>query len=160
MEPLVFQWRDGSRVTIPAQEAGDHLSALRERHGSLSADIVLKDAEDPFSPLHPAFEWDDSVAAREWRIGQARHLLNCIVIMRKGEDKPPIRAFVVVGSNDERRYEGLYVAMADTAMRQQVLQQAWRELQAFTEKYREFQELSAVFEAAAKVQRPRRRRAG
>jgi len=48
--------------------------------GRLTPDDVLKDAKSVKSPLHDQFEWDDSDAARQWRLGQARTLIRSVKI--------------------------------------------------------------------------------
>ena len=46
--------------------------------GRLTPDSVLRDAQSPKSPLHDQFEWDDSAAAKQWRLSQARELIRSI----------------------------------------------------------------------------------
>ncbi len=153
-----FAWKPGARVKLKAQDAGEHLEHLRGQYGALTAELVLEDASDPTSPLHQHFTWDNTEAARLWRLTEARHLLNCIVLLRGDEHKEPIRAFVVISHGEGDAYQSLTLAMGDPEMRQDVLTRAWRELQAFTEKYREYEELAAVFAAIEQV-KPRRHRA-
>lgn len=46
--------------------------------GRLTPDQVVEAASDPASPLHDQFEWDDSVAAVEYRRDQARTLIRSV----------------------------------------------------------------------------------
>lgn len=43
--------------------------------GSLTPEAVVDDARDPESVLHPCFEWDDTKAAHQHRLNQARGLI-------------------------------------------------------------------------------------
>lgn len=51
------------------------LGALADKEGRLTPEQVVEDARDPKSPLHPCFEWDDSKAAHQHRLYQARKLV-------------------------------------------------------------------------------------
>ena len=51
------------------------LLALEDAGGRLTAEGVLDAARDEAHPLHGEFEWDDSVAAEQHRLSQARKLL-------------------------------------------------------------------------------------
>jgi hypothetical protein len=51
------------------------LAALEDSEGRLMADAVVDAARDPSSALHPCFEWDDTAAAHEHRLDQARRLI-------------------------------------------------------------------------------------
>ena len=52
------------------------IERIRAMHGGvLHAEDVLEEAKNPASPLHPMFEWDNNVAAHQWRLEQARSLI-------------------------------------------------------------------------------------
>ena len=56
------------------------LQELYDREGRLTAELVVREAEDGSSPLHRYFEWDDSSAGRKFRLFQARALIRRITI--------------------------------------------------------------------------------
>ncbi len=61
-----------------------YAAALRElttNKGELTPQRVVKAAADPESPLHKAFDWDDTKAGRKWRIHQARQLIKSIRVV-------------------------------------------------------------------------------
>lgn len=60
-------------------EVAGLISAL-EKDGRLDPADVVEAARDPASPLHGYFEWDDTEAARQHRLGQARQLIRRIKI--------------------------------------------------------------------------------
>jgi len=48
--------------------------------GRVTPDAVLADAQNAKSPLHDQFEWDDTVAARQYRLQQARELIRSVKV--------------------------------------------------------------------------------
>lgn len=57
------------------------LEKLASEHGYLTPTLVIKDAKKKTSPLHSEFEWDDSIAAQNWRTEQARRLIRSVKIV-------------------------------------------------------------------------------
>lgn len=51
------------------------LAQIAGKGGRLTAEKVVEHAADPTHPLHGFFEWDDTEAARKYRIAQARELI-------------------------------------------------------------------------------------
>ena len=47
----------------------------KKNKGKITPDAVVDSARNPHSPLHPCFEWDDSIAGDLYRLGQARELI-------------------------------------------------------------------------------------
>jgi hypothetical protein len=48
---------------------------IHEVHGKITQEVVIEEARNPESPLHPYFEWDDSRAAQKYREAQALQLM-------------------------------------------------------------------------------------
>lgn len=59
------------------------LDAIRklEVNGTITPDAVVIAASDENSVLHEYFDWDDSVAAKKWRIEQARVLIRKVQVI-------------------------------------------------------------------------------
>lgn len=162
MPGTVFRWREGARMTVDAQMAGEHIEHLRKQaNGQLTPAQVVDDARDERALLHPAFEWDDSVAAERHREDQARHLIGCIIVSVKPRGiQRDVRAFVNVTTEaGGQGYTSLPVAMRDEDLRAQILVRAWEELQAWQKRYESYLELAEVHEAidtaAAKLKQRR-----
>lgn len=70
-------------VTAPRRARREALrreiEATRDSKGRLTTQRVVEAAKDPKSVLHSQFEWDDSVAAHQHRLGVARALIRDIV---------------------------------------------------------------------------------
>ncbi len=71
------------------------LQHLAEKHDRLTPDMVVNEAEKATSPLHSEFEWDDSAAARSYRIEQARALIRSVRIVVR-TDKTTITSVAYV----------------------------------------------------------------
>lgn len=153
---MIYAWTPGSRFKPDAQVVGERCERLRKKlKGTLTADAIVDDARNPLSPLHACFEWDDRRAADGFRLDQARNLLRSLVTIVDERAATPIRAFVTVVSREEgddfpasrRAYTSIVDAMANPAMRQQLLAAALNEIKLWRAKYGQLQELSSIFEA-------------
>jgi hypothetical protein len=152
---MIYQWRDGYRFKGDPNEAGTELERLRKvNNGLLIADTVVRAAKIRQSPIHQHFEWDDKMAAHEYRKEVARDLMASLVVTIVTKDgEKEARAFVVVGEVGNAAYTSFAVAMSDAGMRQQVLQRAFKELEIFRNKYAEYEELAAIFNAIEKAKK-------
>jgi hypothetical protein len=65
--------------------------------GPITASRIVAVAADPDHPLHPRFQWDDTLAAREFRLIQARQLIVSIRYIPEGGTKS-IQALIHVST--------------------------------------------------------------
>jgi hypothetical protein len=133
------------------------LELIRKRHhGILRPADVVDFARDPQTALHAEFEWDDSKAAEQYRLEQARLIIRCAVRV-VGEDSPPIRAYVSL--QEDRRagdsYRSLSDVLGDPNLRNALLAQALREAESWRLRYERLAELKPIVRAISKVQRNR-----
>lgn len=68
------------------QKVHQELMKLWKKRGKLTASEVVEAAKNAKSALHDCFEWDDTKAAHEYRLSQARHLIKRAV-PKKEEEK-------------------------------------------------------------------------
>ena len=145
---MVYAWKCAMKV--PAQKAGEYLSALEQSKGELTPELVLNESRDENAVLHPCFEWDDEKAAESYRLYQARYILGNITVKIEREDAPlqVVRAFVSV-ADVSKSEKGAFIpiekAMTNTDYKQQVLKNALWELQNFKNKYSAYVELEKIF---------------
>jgi len=151
-----YVWREGTRYSVEAQVAGEHLESLEYKHGALTPDLVVREARKKSSPLHPCFTWDDTKAAESYRRFEARKLTGSVLVVTQ-QTTEPVRAFhsvpITITSDDEqaRGYVSLDVAIADESHRNHLLQQAFRDLAAWRNKYAELKELHSIFSQADRL---------
>ena len=141
------------------QLIGEALTAIAEENdGTLSPHAVVDAARDPKNVLHPHFEWDDRAAAELYRVDQARAVIRCIRIADTVHEDPP-PAFLSV--REERggniSYHAYESVIRSRALQLAVLQQAEKDLEAFSRRYREYKEICELIAKAREVASRRRR---
>lgn len=150
MTRVVYGWRQGSRVNLDPQKAGEELERIKKAgNGLLEPANVVEAARDEASPIHSHFEWDDAVAAESFRQDQARELVRALTIdiSRSNVEQRPIRAFVNVEIGEQRGYVASVTAMSSEELRKQVLSRAFAELEAWRARHAELTELARIFSA-------------
>lgn len=144
---------------VKAEIAGKTMEKIEDRDGAVTKEALLEEARPEDSPMHPAFEWDDGVAAEKYRLEQARYIIADIVVMveKVGDDDEmksiPAYVNVVAGKNNPAGYRRIDVAMHDEVMRDAVLQNALAELKQFRKKYATLKELDGVFNEIKKLEK-------
>lgn len=111
---MKYQWSDGSRISgVTAEVAAQELESIRDRNGKVEPEIVVEEATPADAPLHPAFEWNDSKAAHEYRLDQARHICRAIVVIQDEEEAEPVRLMVHIPARDDQKgyYQSTEVAV-------------------------------------------------
>ena len=134
-----------------AKEYATELRALYRRHGSLDPETVVAwAAAHPESALHGRFLWDDTKAAHQYRLWQARALITDVTVVHA--DGRVRQEFVSpVESRGEGGYQALVEVLDDAAKRALFLRQALEEFQRVSDKYADLEEFAAVRAALAKV---------
>lgn len=122
------------------------LKNIEKRDGLITVEAVIKEAEKPHSLLHNRFEWDDTVAAHEWRKCQARQLINHYYIcVQSGEEseKSEKRFFhVTIGEQDG--YVNEKRVISEKPLYEQVLMEAVAGLRGWQSRYEYIKELRGV----------------
>jgi hypothetical protein len=146
---MVYQWKPGASIKVDPEVAGAVLERVRTtNNGRLTPELVVAEASPRNSPLHEAFEWNDAKAGKKWRLEQASHMIRSIEVVRvTPEQNKPIRAFVSVLRDEDRSYTSTAHALSDPELRSQVVQQAWRDLEAWRQRHAELIEFAAIFTA-------------
>jgi hypothetical protein len=129
------------------------LERINQENGGLATpEQVVEAARDEDNPLHSWFTWDDSEAAKKWRIHQARNLLRLQVEI-VGETN--VRAFIslVPDRKTGGGYRELTDILADEALHQQMLDDAMAELRVFRRKYAALQSLTPLWASIDAIER-------
>lgn len=130
------------------------LEQLYDRDGSLSPHAVVEEADDPKSPLHPLFDWNDEKAAMAHRLNQARQLIRVAVTVLPSVANQPVRQFVSL-SDLRRTGTGSYLATAeivsDPERRELALRDALTALMSMQKRFRYLSELSPVWDTLASL---------
>ena len=129
----------------------------QENDGVLTPEAVVEAARPEDSVLHGKFEWEDSTAAHNWRLFQARNLLRVVVIYI-GPPTNQICTPVFVSLTPDRINEGggyreIETVLSSAEQREQLLADAVEEMRCFRRKYATLKELEQVFRAMRRVRR-------
>lgn len=153
---------EGGMMT-PNQQIQHELEIVRERQGYdvLRAEDVVDFARDPGTELHKHFEWDDTKAAQEYRLEQARGLIRiCVRVVPNDETGKVTRSYVSLRRDRNNRSGGGYRriedVMANHEMREQLLAEALDVLHRWERTYQNLTELAPIFEASKRVRKARR----
>lgn len=115
---------------ITAQDAGDELTRIQADRGRLTPESVVDESRPDDAPLHPAFEWNDSVAGERYRHIQARDLIKTVEVIQPAKDGPrPEPAYVNV-SRKAAEYQPMVQAVKSPQMFQSAFMQACERLAA------------------------------
>lgn len=124
--------------------------------GILKADAVVEYASDPNTAMHTWFTWDDTEAAEQWRLHEARMLIRItITTVETEKDSIPMRVYVSMENDrynsDGGGYRSLEEVLTNVELRDALLAQAARDFDRWQGKYEHLVELAEVFEAMEKV---------
>lgn len=173
-----YRWK-GSELGGSAQKPGERIAELRakakKKDENLLAQDVVNDARSPKSPLHRYFLWDDTAAAEQHRLHQARALIRSIEVVYKEPAKgkqtitvavahPPktslptpklpepsrageIRhaAFVSVGRCGAPGYVTAAEIVDNKELREMALRSAMAQLVGLKMRFKHLNELSSIF---------------
>lgn len=102
-----YQWiRTGFARGIDPDEAVKELDRIEATYGALTAENILAAAEPEDSLFHVLFTWDNSKAAKLYRLEEARKILNNIevTVIHDGAEKH-IPVYEVVKRPEGRVYK-------------------------------------------------------
>ena len=156
-EPLLQEPELKGRQARLVRKALDEVRNVNA-DGLLVAEEVVEAARDPKNPLHRHFNWEDTSAAHQWRLAQARALIRQITVtMPDDPTETAVPKFVSLLS-DRKRTNGGYretsKVLSSKQLRDELEATAKRELQAWSERYQMLVGLVSRVRAAAGLPRP------
>lgn len=153
-------WRPKNSASVDPTYVGqtvERLASISE-DGTCSPGSLVEEARPESSPLHPLFEWDDSVAGELWRKQEARSVIKAVVLKSPETEKPiSAPAFLNVkkpASSEKKQSQGyvpLATVLSDEDLHRQALASALASVRSLQKRYEALSELSPVWEALDKV---------
>lgn len=129
-------------------EIREELERIRLPDGRLMPEDVVERARDPKSALHDCFLWDDSEAAAQYRLYQARQLLRVVVTVLPGTDTVTrMNVSLYRDRINGGGYRSLAVVLRDPESRAALLEDARKDAQAFRDRYSHLQEVAGIIAA-------------
>lgn len=141
--------KKSGKVLRLAKTRMDELASL-ERRGRLQPQAVVDFAENPRALLHKSFTWDDTKAARLYRLEQARDIIQAYVVTIEGPRGPlNIRAFHSLPSDRQHGggYRRIDDILKDKALLHELIASAMADLARVRERYEMLAALSPVWRA-------------
>ena len=165
MAAFTYKYRGGYNSKVSADIAGPVCQKLHDDN-ILTPENLVNEARPESSPLHSAFEWNDSVAAEKYRNEQARLMIANIIwvksdiqaerevkLISTDEEQPTEsskepnfgeeRAFVSTGEQNHR-YVPIVSALTNEVWRENLLKSAKRDMNSLIVKYHRLNELSNI----------------
>ena len=130
-------------------------------NGILKTEAVVEYAKNPETAMHSWFTWDDSEAAHNYRIWQARQLIRVVIKESPKEDLEPMRVYVSMLEDrygEGGGYRSMDEVLTDKELREQLIEQATKEFDRWREKYEHINDLAEVFAAMDRVKHKRRKK--
>lgn len=145
MKKQKYSW--SRHFKVDAQAFGEWLHALPSRN----AETILKEAEDPDCIAHELFVWDDSEAARRYRLYQANIVVNSLQIEIIQPDKKPQHIQAYIRRKDMEVYVPMMEATSDDFTAAEA--RCWNDMKRFKDRNRGIQFARTVLEAISDVER-------
>lgn len=132
---------------------GPELDRIAAEEGGIVPEEVIQRARFDDSPLHRYFEWDDSAAAHQHRLWQARHMIGSIVIIEAAGPEPPVRAYWSLTEPEDtaRSYIPLPDILTNEFRVRQVIARFERDIARMQADYKSFRAVAAFSEVAEPV---------
>lgn len=143
-------------TTQTVDDVTQELEEIRSRHGGiLRAEDVVEFARDETTHLHSHFEWDDTEAAEQYRLEQARRVIRLRVTVAKnlGNDRP-VPMYVSLTTDRAQPgggYRPFVDVMSSEELKAELLRQALSEFKRVRSRYNELRELAPIFAAIEQV---------
>jgi hypothetical protein len=103
----IYKWR--RHLNGDAQAIGEWLESLPD----MSAERIIKEARKIRSPAHAIFEWSDTEAAHQFRMVQARVMVQSLHVEIVDAQNEVIEVNAFIQSADRGRYVPLFKATED-----------------------------------------------
>lgn len=123
------------------------LKGIEKRDGNITPQAVIDIARSEESPIHVLFEWDNSVAADNWRLWQARKVIASVKVEWMGRETDAYwNAKVELDGEPVQAYYSTEKVMSNEDIYQDILKTAVAELKYWHNKYKEIKELKGLID--------------
>ena len=125
-----------------------------QKDKGLTPEEIVKVAKKKDNPLHDLFEWDNKVASDQWRLQQARVIVNEVKVI---VDKKEYFAFesVNIQSDNSQNYNREYVPIVEILsnkdLKLQLIKSALQHLEYWEKQNSKYDELAPIIKVAQSV---------
>ncbi len=148
-EQVEYNWRIRALAKgIDPEHANKELQRIKSVYGVLTAEVLVQEAKPPSSVFHPVFQWDDTKAAHNYRLQQARSVINNleVTIIRSGNEVVHVPVFEICKNSQDKKqsYKSYHEIIANPEDFQFVKEKAKRELVYWQKKYVAYEKLQDI----------------
>lgn len=136
------QWKIEGIFRADAERCWEEIQELGD---GVTPEKVVEIAASEDSELHKCFEWDDSQAARMYRIDQARKVIRNIVYVPEKPQQAPVRVLSI--SSERTVYRPTIELVRDPDEYEILCRRAFNDWEAFKRRYNTIVELREAFDA-------------
>ena len=114
--------------------------------------MIVDFARDEDTELHKCFQWDDSVAAENWRKQQARQVVMSLTVKVERSEHGEAQTYRLIEHDDtEKIYRPVVLTVRNKDEYARLLAQAQADMIAFKKRYKSIVELQEVIEEIDKI---------
>lgn len=154
MGKVIYEFRKGSRINLNAEKTYGELQIIKSNNieNMLEPPEVVEYARNnPQSELHKGFEWNDSKAAEQYRLQQARQIIYNIRIIQVEDDvnvdvAKTVEYIPYTHLDTISGYKSTIEVYKNEEDYEQLKQQAYRDLLYWSKKYNNIVEFKQIFE--------------
>ena len=136
------QWKIEGIFRADAERCWEEIQGLGD---GVTPEKVVEIAASEDSELHKCFEWDDTQAARMYRIDQARKVIRNIVYVPGKPQQAPVRVLSI--SSERTVYRPTIELVRDPDEYERLSRRAFNDWEAFKRRYSTIVELREAFDA-------------
>ncbi len=129
-----------------AEKCYQEIQSLGEE---VTPEMIVNYARDDSTELHKCFQWDDSIAAENWRKQQARNVVLSLTVTVETKSHGAQQFRVM--QNVDRVYMPVTMIYRDQDQYARLLQEAKAQLAQFRKRYKALTELHEVIEEIDKL---------
>lgn len=146
MVETIIKWSVKGFVKADASKCYEEIKEIGDE---VKAEQVLEKARDESTELHKCFDWDDSSAAEKYRLSQARWVVGHLIVVthttdNNNKESVQFRVMLKNDSSKDSGYKQTLVMVRDEDEYKKMLEQAYKELRSFKQKYQCLSELAEI----------------
>jgi len=153
---VICKWNRKPKNAPDANIAYQCIEEIKERRKGITPQLLIIESRKKKSPLHNCFEWNDSKAAKEYRIVQAHEILRSLVIevdVEEYEEPRHVRALIAPSSieADTTSWTTIGEVCDDEELQAAYMRQLKHDLNAIKNKIKSFKIFSEIVKAIEAV---------
>jgi len=143
--------RGTTKNGVSANAVGNALEFLRERDGVANARAFVDYSRPEDVETHPLFEWNDAVAAENYRVIQARDTIRELRVVPTGPEAPvyqgPVYVHVTQVQDPPQGYAPAWVVVQRRDWTEQARTECLNQLRGLQRRYQFLQDLEPIWDA-------------